>query len=313
MWVTLINESTTEQLMACVETSLKMQSKIIPAIVNKQVKQHEESQDNMCRSLKILYAKGLLSKEKYKAICRNIQAKFGESISSPKLVYYDKLIAFIRSVNLDNVHDFASAFCKSCKGEFEEPVNGAYRDFCSYITTLAELYILIDQALGSESFFKHFGSLPYHFRVAIGADGAPFGKDDEATAWLVSFLNVGKHIQSESDNFLICGANCSETHEGMMQYARKLVHDIAYIESHPINISSFNCKFTVELVPSDMKWLSAMSGEINNAAYYFSPFGNVNQDNKATPNGTLGEHQSCTWHPWDYEERVKVVKKVATK
>ncbi|CAB3995082.1 Hypothetical predicted protein [Paramuricea clavata] len=24
----------------------------------------------------------------------------------------------------------------------------------------------------------------------IGADGAPFGKDDEATAWLVSFLNV---------------------------------------------------------------------------------------------------------------------------
>lgn len=311
--MTLINESTTEQLTACVETSPKMQSKVIPAIVSKQVKQNEASQDNMCRSLKILYEKGLLSKEKYKAICRNIQTKFSESLSTPRLVYYDKLIAFIKSVNLDNVHDFATTFCKANIGEFEEQVNGSYRDFCSYITTLAELYILVDQALGSESFFQHFGSLPYHFRVAIGADGAPFGKDDEATAWLVSFLNVGKHIQSEKDNFLICGANCSETHEGMMQYAKKLMHDIAYIENHPININSFNCKFTVELIPSDMKWLSAMAGELNNAAYYFSPFADVNNDNKATPNGTLGADPSCTWHPWDYEERVKVAKKVAAK
>ena len=50
--MTLINESTTEQLTACVETSPKMQSKVIPAIVSKQVKQNEASQDNMCRSLK---------------------------------------------------------------------------------------------------------------------------------------------------------------------------------------------------------------------------------------------------------------------
>ena len=78
--------------------------------------------------------------------------------------------------------------------------------------------------------------MPYHFRLAIGADGAPFGKDDEATAWFVSFLNVGKHIQSENDNLLICGANCSETSEGMMQDAKKLMHDNAYLEKHPVKI-----------------------------------------------------------------------------
>ena len=121
-----------------------------------------------------------------------------------------------------------------------EHVNGSYRDFCSYIITLAELYILVDQALGAESFFQHFGSLPYHFRLAIGADGAPFGKDDEAAAWLVSFVNVGQHIQSEKDNFLICGANCSENHVCMQQYARQLVQDIAYLESHPVSINSFS-------------------------------------------------------------------------
>ena len=50
-----------------------------------------------------------------------------------------------------------------------------------------------------------------------------------------------------------------------------------------------------------------------NAAYYFSPFGNVNSDNEAITNGSLGEDPSCTWHPWDYKERIEVVKKVANK
>ena len=52
-----------------------------------------------------------------------------------------------------------------------------YRDLCSYLLVLAELYILIDQALGSNLFSRHFGSMPiYHFGVELGADGAPFGK-----------------------------------------------------------------------------------------------------------------------------------------
>ena len=159
--------------------------------------------------------------------------------------------------------------------------------------------------MGAESFFQHFRSLPYHFRLAIGAGGAPFGKDDEAIAWLVSFLNVGQHIQSEKDNFLICGANYSENHVCMQQYAKKLVRDIAYLESHPVSINGFSCKFTVELVPADMKWLSAMAGELNNAACFFSPFGDVNTDNMNTPNGSLGKEATCTWHPWSYEKRVE--------
>ena len=94
-----------------------------------------------------------------------------QSIINPKLVYYDKLIAFIKSVDVQNVHDFEPEFNKE-RSKFEEPINGSYRDFCSYMKVLAELYIQVDQALGSESFFQHFGALPYHFRIAIGADGA---------------------------------------------------------------------------------------------------------------------------------------------
>ena len=32
-----------------------------------------------------------------------------------------------------------------------------------------------------------------------------------------------------------------------------------------------------------------MAGELNNAACFFSPFGDVNTDNMNTPNGSLGE------------------------
>jgi hypothetical protein len=49
------------------------------------------------------------------------------------------------------------------------------------------------------------------FQVAIGGDGAPFGKFDQSCAWLVSFLNIGHKILSSEENFLIFGSNCSET------------------------------------------------------------------------------------------------------
>lgn len=315
MWVTLVNQSSVDQLKSYLEKSPKIQDKVIPTLVQHHTKEYENSDKNKCRSLKILYQNGLMSKEKYKSVCRNIKTEAESSLMNPKLIYYDKLIAFIKSEDVHNINDFASEFCSVKKTDYKEPVHGSFRDFCSYMLVLADLYISIDQALGpAESFLHHFGSLPfYHFKVAIGADGAPFGKDDDATAWLVSFLNAGKQIQSENNNYLICGANCSETHESMLLYARKLMHDIAHIESQVYHIQGFNCRFTVELVPSDMKWLSAMSGELNNAFYYFSPFGNVNSDNKAVPNGTLGKDSSCTWQPWDYNHRIEVAEKVVAK
>lgn len=57
--------------------------------------------------------------------------------------------------------------------------------------------------------------------VVVGADRAPFGKDDEATAWLISFLNVGQQITSEKENFIIAGANCGESHISMIRFAKK--------------------------------------------------------------------------------------------
>jgi hypothetical protein len=64
------------------------------------------------------------------------------------------------------------------------------------------------------------------------------------------------------------------------------------------------------LIPSDIKWASTFSGELPNSAYYFSPFGNVNNDNKSIVNGSLGLSDSCTWKPWEYNSRLEVADKV---
>ena len=84
---------------------------------------------------------------------------------------------------------------------------------------------------------------PNTFQVAIGADGAPFGKHDEATAWLVSVINTSKQVASSHNNFLLCGANCSEAHPSMQRYCKQLTHDIAYIESNIFTIVNLDIKF----------------------------------------------------------------------
>jgi hypothetical protein len=64
--------------------------------------------------------------------------------------------------------------------------------------------------------FNWLGREKGHFLVALGADGAPFGKSNEACSWLVSFLNVVEKVASPDHNFLIYGANCKEDHPSMV-------------------------------------------------------------------------------------------------
>ena len=68
-------------------------------------------------------------------------------------------------------------------------MEGAFRQLEDFLLELANLYIHVDEVLSKEGspFFHHFNEAPYQFKVAIGADGAPFGKDDEALCEKVTF------------------------------------------------------------------------------------------------------------------------------
>ena len=57
---------------------------------------------------------------------------------------------------------------------------------------MAKFYLTVNKQRKDK--LDWFGEREGSFKVAIGGDGAPFGKDDQALAWLVSFLNCGKHV-----------------------------------------------------------------------------------------------------------------------
>ena len=321
IWLTLIKDSKPNRLKNYLANSKKIVKRVIPKIVKKSIETFEHSMENKIRSVKVLYSSGLISKEKYKSIRLNLTTsigtankkrlslKFMEGTRLPKILPYDKLVQFIKAVDIGDVKDIKSDFCHDL--DDDDQVSGSYRVLENFLLELADMYVAIDQ---SDPFLMHFGSEKYHFRVAVGADGAPFGKDDEATAWLISFTNVGQQITSEKENFIIAGANCGESHISMIRFAKKLVADISHIEKQQYVLpkSKANAKFSFDLVPSDMKWASTFSGELPNSAHYFSPFGNVSDDDKSSL-GTLGTSASCMWKPWLYEGRLKTAAKVETK
>lgn len=135
------------------------------------------------------------------------------SVRLPKILPYGKLITFIKSIDVGNVNDFKDF---SYNLDTDEVVEGSYRELQPFLLQLADMYVCI--ADKTSPFLCHFGSEPYHLRVALDDDGAPFCKD-EGTSWLVLFLNVGQQIASETENFILAGANCSKSHISMQRYA----------------------------------------------------------------------------------------------
>ena len=133
-----------------------------------------------------------------------------KSVRIPKLLTYDKVRQYVNHTwNGATVNDLSELYEDL---DESQQVNGAYRELTDILLELADLFISIDETFGEKSQILHFSDDKYHFHVACGADDAPFGKDDEAAAWLISFLNSGSHITSEKENFLLAGANCSENH-----------------------------------------------------------------------------------------------------
>ena len=191
----------------------------------------------------------------------------------------------------------------------DDKVEGKYRDLSEILLILAYLYFFLqDKGIISLNWFNEVDV----FKIAIGADGAPFGKDDEATAFLLSFLNIEGKVASCNDNFLIFGANCGEEHEAAKRYCSRLMDNIVNIEANSFSITGRNnVKFQFSLVPADMKWLATYAGETNNAFHHFSTFANVNADNKATLNGFLGDNVTSTWQPWKYNDRLKNARLIA--
>ena len=85
----------------------------------------------------------------------------------------------------------------------DQQVDGAYRNLENFLLMLCKFYFETDKYRKDNEKLKWFGEREGTFKVAIGGDGAPFGKWDQSMSWLISFLNVGPRVASPNDNFCV--------------------------------------------------------------------------------------------------------------
>ena len=174
-----------------------------------------------------MYYGGLMSKGKYKAVCLSLAFKpkkgvekrcrtkltLGENgFQVPGFVPYDQLIKNIDMVALKDIKDF----CDDLDIDDEDKlVSGRYRELGDILIRFASMYIKLEREM--LSIFYGLGGRTTASVFLLVQMVPPLGKMKMHVHFL-SFLNLGQRVASSAENFLLLGANCSETHPAMVKY-----------------------------------------------------------------------------------------------
>ncbi|XP_028417490.1 uncharacterized protein LOC114541889 [Dendronephthya gigantea] len=239
MLETLDRKCKEEDIVEGMEKCSKIKNKVLPKIYKEDLKKYERSNDNMLRSIAVYYSKGIMGKDKYRRVYKAnsykqvVGSKRAARIKvancpTPRLVPYDRLMRYIKSIDIGELFSVRENLCNGM--DECEKVNGCYRDIEDLLVRLANFYLN-----NGEYQIVNFGE-PNTFHIALGGDGAPFGRDDSACSWLVSFLNIGQGVLSSNENFLLFRANCSENCVPVKRFLGKLMIDIKRIESKSYSV-----------------------------------------------------------------------------
>ena len=304
----------TDALMKCA----KFREKVIPNIAKQKILEFEKSQTNFVRNVNILYNGGIASKQKYNSIrssltmcldetrVSKVHIQFMKNTAVPRLLTYKELLHRINQIDIGELSDAR----ETLRGIDEEcKFSGKYQDLLQLLFKMAQFYLSANNKRRDK--FNWFGKQEGSFKVAIGGDGAPFGKDDQALAWVFSFLNCGQHVCSSAENVLLFGANCSEDCEPLYRYVTMLGDQMRRIEGNlyaiQVDGKEMIVSFQFELLPNDMKYLAFLARELSISSCYFSPFADIRKEDDNKVQGSFGSKPENTWHPWKYSERVRVV------
>lgn len=321
----LNSKASVAELTKIIKKCKKIRYRAIPRLFKGEIINFEKSLVNFVRSVNILYRDGIVSKQKYNAIRSSLSMCFDETgicrkhinfmknISVPRLFTYKGLLKRINEIDMGVLYDVRETLCDGL--DEESKIDGKYRDLQELLILMAKFYLTVNKQRKDK--LDWFGEWEGSFKVAIGGDGAPFGKDDQALAWLVSFLNCGKRVCSSGESFLLFGANCSEDCEPVSRYVALLKEQMTEIEkkTYPIQVNGKEVvlSFKFELLPNDMKYLAFLAGELSISASYFSPFADVKKDDINSVQGTFGRNPQSKRHPWKYSDRIRVAAAVQKK
>ena len=181
-----------------------------------------------------------------------------------QILYRMKNYQNISEIDIGLVEDVQTKYGYDVKDE--DPADGVCRPLREYIFRLVEFYLIVDENRTDKliSFPKIEKKDPDSilFAMALGGDGAP----GTGTSVLLSFLNAANRIASSTENFLLFGANVSETATVVRRYVYDLISDVKYLESKvfPLNVNGkdYKIEFKLSELPNDMKMLCFLGGEL---------------------------------------------------
>lgn len=143
-------------------------------------------------TMRVLYEGGLLNGKKYTSIrntkdvvkesgknCKNKKIEFMKNCEIPKTVSYKTLTSFIQSIDAGEMIDLETLAARFNVEAFP----GVYRSLKPFLLQLADLYLFLDERVPCLHWFNGEKNVLY---IAIGADGAPFGRNDTASSDYVS-------------------------------------------------------------------------------------------------------------------------------
>ena len=197
---TLVVKLPQNSLVNTISRKRKLCEKVFPQIYNKRVQEFETSEQNQLRSISVYFAKGVMGKRKYRSVCKTLSMKRSKkkgkkferqkimSCKVSKLLPYEKLMSCVKSIDIGWIGNVREDFCYDF--DEEDKVEGCYRSLTQFLPFMASFYLRV-----SQENLLWFNNEINTFHVVVGGDGAPFGKDETACAWLVSFLKRGKHIK----------------------------------------------------------------------------------------------------------------------
>ena len=233
----------------------KLKDKVVSRVYKGNARSFETSPTNVKRSIATFYSSGIRGKRKYQAVRVALSMKKSEkdekergkrsSISImpkcpiPKLRTYNNLVREISKIDIGNIYSVENYFQEATG---DDPVRGCFRKLEEFLRRLAQFYLRRDK---KES-LKWFDNAEGTFLVALGGDGCPFGKNESACTFLVSFLNVGKRVASSNDNFVIFGASCEESCLVVKKYVQLLCQEIANLEGKVFVIEGLEVTFKFE-------------------------------------------------------------------
>ncbi len=242
MLETLDSKCSEQDVVSGVKKCQKIKGKVLPKVykdLKRSLDNMLSSLDNMLRSIAVYYRKGVMGKGKYRLVYKDssyrqvpgrkraVHIKVA-NCPSPQLVPYHRLMSYIKSIDNGQLHSVRKNLCDGL--DECDKFNGCYKDIEDLLVRLAEFY------MNHGKYNLLTFDQPNTFHVALGGDGAPFGKNDTACSWLVSFLNIGQGVLSSNDNFLLFGANCTENCLLVKRFLGKLMSDIKRIQSYSYSI-----------------------------------------------------------------------------